>query len=371
MVGKENEKKKEMKEVDIWLRSHDRNEFDQIVFDPGLQPGYYNRVVNTYRGFAVKPTAGRLDPFLLHLKQNVCHDNDDWLDYFIQWMAHIVHYPEEKTSVAICLQGEEGVGKSIIAEYFGRIFGPYYKRIDSGSRITGHFNSQFRECLLCNADEAVCVYERKSLGVLKSLIADKEFTYERKGYDPVIGLNYTNFFIISNDERIVNVSDSDRRYFILKVKPTWKGKGDIWDKVVNMMNGNGPAALLHYLQQVKLTRDLRKIPKTTWHKEQEIMAEDIVKGTWRQYIDEHEEDIDPNNLSRWPQDLYSNTIYAYHQDYCKEIGQSRPRARNAFFRELVKLLPKCKRTQGLQRKYRYELPSRSKCKDFLDNRRNQ
>lgn len=371
MVGKEDEKKKEMKEVDIWLRSHDRNEFDQIVFDPGLQPGYNNRVVNTYRGFAVKPTEGRLDPFLLHLKQNVCHENDDWYEYLIQWMAHIVHYPEDKTGVAIVLQGSEGVGKSIIAEYFGRIFGPYYKRIDSGSRITGHFNSQFEECLLCNADEAVCVYERKSLGVLKSLIADKEFTYERKGYDPVIGLNYTNFFIISNDERIVAPSSSDRRYFVLEVEPAWKGKCDIWDKVVNMMNGNGPAALLHYLQQVKLTRDLRKIPKTTWHKEQEIMAEDIVKGTWRQYIDEHEMDSNSDNPRRWPKDLYKNTIYAYHQVYCQEIGQSRPRARSTFFRGFVKLLPPCHESRKLQGKRCYELPSRSKCKDFLDNRQNQ
>lgn len=371
MVGKEDEKKKRIKEVDIWLDSHDRNEFDRIVFNPALPPGYGNHTVNTYRGFAVKPHSGKTDPFLLHLKQNVCHDNDDWYEYLIQWMAHIVRYPENKTGVAIVLSGEEGVGKSIIAEYFGRIFGPYYKRIDSGSRITGHFNSQFEECLLCNADEAVCVYERKSLGALKSLVADKEFTYERKGYDPMIGLNYTNFFIISNDNRIVAPSVSDRRYFVLEVKPTWKGKNNIWNKVINMMNSTGPGALLDYLLKVKLTRNLRKFPKTTWHKEQEIMAEDIVKGTWRQYIDEHEDDENQDNPRRWPKDLYKDTIYAYHQAYCKEIGQSRPRARNIFFRELLKVIPSCHESRKLQGKRCYELPPRSKCKDYLDNRRNQ
>jgi hypothetical protein len=365
MIGLENEKKKRVREIDLWLDSHDRNEFDQIVFDPGSKPGFDDRTVNTYRGLAIKPSKGRVDPFLAHLKQNVCHDNEDWLDYLIQWMAHVVQRPQDKTGVAVVLQGDEGVGKSIVAEYFGRIFGQYYKRIDSGNRITGHFNSQFKECLLCNADEAVCVYERKTLGVLKSLITDKEFTYEHKGYDPVIGENFTNFFIISNDERIVAPSDSDRRYFVLKVKNNWKGKGTVWNKMVSMMNSTGPGALLYYLQQVHITRDLRKIPKTVWHKEQEVMAENIVKATWRQYIDEHEEDDNPDNSHRWPQDLYKDTIYAYHQAYCKEIGQSRPRPRNAFFRTLCELLPPCHETQKLLRKRCYELPSREKCLEMF------
>ena len=365
MVGGEDEKKKKIKEVDIWLDSHDRNEFDQIIFDPALPSGYNNRVVNTYDGFAVQPKAGRTDPFLMHLEQNVCHNNEDWYDYLIQWMAHIVQKPWIKTGVAIVFAGNEGIGKSIVPEYFGRIFGPYYKRIDSGSRITGHFNAQFRECLLCNADEAVCVYERKTLGILKSLITDKQFTYEKKGYDPEIGSNFTNFFIISNDDRIVAPSESDRRYFVLEVMPTWTGKWDIWDKVVDMMDSDGPAALLHYLQQVKLTRNLRKVPKTVYHKEQEILAEDIVKATWRQYIDEHEEDVDTDNLNRWPRDLYKDTIYFYHQTYCKEIGQSRPRNRAQFFRNLLKYLPLCHEGQGLQRKRKYELPTRQECVDFL------
>jgi hypothetical protein len=358
MVGKEDEKKKRVKEVDIWLDNHDRNEFDQIVFDPGRSPGYHDRTVNTYQGLAVEPRKGTVDPFLVHLEQNVCQDNKDWLDYLVQWMSHVVQKPQCKTGVAIVLQGDEGVGKSIVAEYFGRIFGRYYKRIDSGNRITGRFNSQFKECLLCNADEAVCVYERKSLGILKSLITDKEFTYEHKGYDPVEGLNFTNFFIISNDERIVAPSDSDRRYFVLKVKNNWKGRGDVWNKIISTMNGDGPAALLHYLQQVRLTRDLRKIPKTIWHREQEIMAEDTVKATWRQYIDEHEED-------EWPQDLYKDIIYAYHQAYCKEIGQSRPRPRNAFFRTLRTLLPPCKEARKLLGKRCFELPPKEKCLEML------
>jgi hypothetical protein len=365
MVGLEGEKKKRVKEIDIWLDSHDRNEFDHIVFDPGLKPGFNDRMVNTYQGFAIRPSKGRTDPFLLHLKQNVCHDSGDWYDYLIQWMAHVVQRPQDKTGIAMVLQGDEGVGKSIVAEYFGRIFGQYYKRIDSGSRITGRFNSPFRECLLCNADEAVCVYERKALGVLKSLITDKEFTYESKGYDAVIGLNFTNFFIVSNDERIVAPSDSDRRYFVLQVKPTWKNKGTIWDKIVSMMNGSGPAALLDYLLQINLTRDLRKIPKTTWHKEQEEMAESTVKATWRQYINEHEEDPNTDNPRRWPHDLYKDTIYAYHQEYCKEIGQSRPRPRNAFFRELKKLLPPCNERRKLNHRRCYELPLRHECLEVL------
>lgn len=131
------------------------------------------------------------------------------------------------------------------------------------------------------------------------------------------------------------------------------------------MNSTGPGALLDYLLKVKLTRDLRKIPKTTWHKEQEIMAEDIVKATWRQFIDEHEEDDNPDNSYRWPQDLYKDTIYTYHQAYCKEIGQSRPRPRNAFFREFKKLLPSCREPEGLNRKKYYELPLRHECLELL------
>lgn len=107
-----------------WLTSTDRRTFDGIVFEPNRETrGQFN----LWKGFPIQPVAGSCHEFLAHLRDNVCANNADHYRWLMAWFAHIFQHPDQKLETCVCIVGEEGTGKTFIADTFKHLMGRHAK----------------------------------------------------------------------------------------------------------------------------------------------------------------------------------------------------------------------------------------------------
>ncbi|PRP76117.1 hypothetical protein PROFUN_15345 [Planoprotostelium fungivorum] len=148
--------KKEYNFFNLWWSHEDRNEFENIEYNPiaKLNTSHsnlfniYNPALSTTRLDLDKyPHAAayyRCSIFFEHVRQIWCNGNEELYRYTIRLLAYFYQHPELRPDVAIILYGKEGSGKSIIVDIFGQLFGQNYITIDAA-----RFNSQFSAVLDC------------------------------------------------------------------------------------------------------------------------------------------------------------------------------------------------------------------------------
>jgi hypothetical protein len=137
---------------------------------------------NLFRGFAIKPVAGPVEPFIVHVTQVVCAGDLKSAKYVLQFFAHMLQKPDEKPSVAIVMKSIEGTGKGALMQPFLNICGEYAAATNGAYQVTGRFNSVVGNKLLIFSDE-VDLTDARSADKLKALISEPTVMIERKGLD--------------------------------------------------------------------------------------------------------------------------------------------------------------------------------------------
>jgi len=246
----------------LWLESPIRREYDGIVFDPSNKSG--NRHYNLWRGFAVEPRQGSWDLMREHILQIICSGNEEIFKWVLASLARIVQDPGGyKPGTAIVLKGQEGTGKGAFIENFGRIFGSHFLHLTASQQLTGRFNSHFKSCLVCFADEATWGGGKEAEGVLKGLVTSENLSIEHKGKDIITLRNHVNLFIASNNDWIIPAGLEARRFCVLEVSDRVKQDKNYFMKLTQEANNGGLEAMLYDLLQWDISGvDLRTVPRT-------------------------------------------------------------------------------------------------------------
>ena len=135
-----------------WLSSPDRREYNRIVFRPGDDD--CGDDYNLWKGFSVKPSRkGSCDLFHLHVRENICRENDDHYNWIMSFFAEIVQSPMEKSGVSLVLRGPSGAGKTALGQVIGSLFPKHYMLVDSADQVIGRFNAHMARLLLLQADD--------------------------------------------------------------------------------------------------------------------------------------------------------------------------------------------------------------------------
>ena len=137
--------------------------------------------------------------------------------YLIDWMASCLQKPSKKdAATAIVLHGEQGIGKNMLIEFFGKdiIGSAYYKKPQNAAdTVFGRFADAVENTVLLFLDE--CKGLHKFNEKLKDLISSEEVTIERKGQMPIKMRNAAHLIMASNNESVVKVEATDRRYVLI------------------------------------------------------------------------------------------------------------------------------------------------------------
>ena len=246
-----------------WLGQPARRQYRSITFSPGQEidgEGIYN----LWRGFSVEARPGdKHRRFIEHLREDLCGDRQDLLDYLLNWMALAVQKPAASGQVAIVLRGRKGTGKSFFAKTFGRLFGRHYWAVSNAKHIVGNFNMHLRDCVVLFGDEAFWAGDKEHESVLKALITEDTIVIEGKGIDVESAPNYVHLIMASNEQWVVPASYDERRFFVLDVGIAHMQDTKYFGSIDDDLKAGGLANLLYDLQKRDLSNfDVRAVPRT-------------------------------------------------------------------------------------------------------------
>lgn len=260
---------------DMWRKSPVRTQFTGVGFFPGspinkavVPKGY----LNLWRDFSIEPAEGDWSLFKKHLRNVVCNRDEEAFNWLMDWMAQMVQCPQVKCGTAVVLKSEQkGSGKSMLIEFFKRIFGPHGHSASQIDHIVGKFNGHLEEAVFFGVEEGFWAGNKQANSVLKTLITQPTLGIERKGLDYYDAPNFTRLLFTSNENWVVPVGTDERRYFVLEFHNKRAKDPDYFDPIFCQMIGEnaakphnrGLAAMLHELMHREISSDLRRPPTTT------------------------------------------------------------------------------------------------------------
>ena len=234
---------------------------------------------NIFKGFRI--TQFNFDKFeesdyddLETIKDHVRFLTDDMSDvankckeYLLDWMAQIFQKPHIKSNTMIILKGGEGIGKGVLMKILlGMIGDNYYYQTSNPQRdLFGNFNSIGKARLLINFDEGEKTQTDKFYEELKNNITEDSITAREKYQKDIKLKNYARYIMTTNNESVIKISDTNRRFVGFECKHARKDP----KKIVKAMK-NDKALYLFYKFLMK--RDIKDIdwendfPKTAYYK---------------------------------------------------------------------------------------------------------
>ncbi len=281
---------------------------------------------NIWRGLAVVPKKGSWRRLKRHLWENVCKRDPERFRWLMGWLAQLFQHPEIKPGTHLVLTGGEGVGKSKLGEWIIRALKPCAMTITAGERLTGRFNAHFESLLFAMAEEVFWAGDKQAEGVIKSLATANEMDYERKGLDPIPGLNYTRLLICSNNPWVVPAWSGGRRWCVYEVGDEHQRDYPYFAAIDAEMENGGLEAMLYDLLRSPLadTVNVRQVPITEELLEQRRMSQDNKQVWWSEVIEDggfhiwgEDYPLDEDRLSVVPRDV----IFESAKDFFARSGK--------------------------------------------------
>ena len=256
-------------------------------------------VFNTWKGFAYEAVEGDCSLLLNHIHRVICSGNDDLNAWVLDWAADCVQDPGNLKGTAIVMRGKEGTGKGTFANTLGKLFGPHFVHLIDSSHLMGNFNAHLIEAIVVFADEITWGGNIKNQGKLKGLVTEPRLTGERKGIDAVQYRNLAHVIIASNSDWVIPAGPESRRWFVVDVNDSRANDQAYFGAIHMQLDNGGYEAFLHFLQNRKITSNLRHAPETSALVEQrrlsastrdkffDFVEHHIAEGGWGAAHSEH------------------------------------------------------------------------------------
>lgn len=196
--------------------------YSSIIFNPA-RVGHYDDKYNLFDGlqchktFFDNPdcnTAHNLPKLLEYIKERLCGGHEEFYEWFLNYLAHLIQYPHKMSMVNVILKGLQGNGKGLFIHFFGNcmIGTRYYLYSNNPKQIIGQFNGDLQDKLLINYDEASGKDTFQAEDKLKGYITEPVLQIERKGKDFIKCKNYINFITSTNNTCCYAIPPDDRRF---------------------------------------------------------------------------------------------------------------------------------------------------------------
>lgn len=186
---------------------------DLLGFRPDLPPGAIveregMKSLNTYKPIKIKMQSGDMSPFFKFF--NVLFPDERDRRILLSYAAVLAQKPGVKSQWAPVLQGVQGCGKSLFADFVAYACGEVYTHRAKGDEFENRFNSQwFGKTLILIEDPNL--KNDKLEEILKSLITSRTLCFEGKGKNARMGDFPANFILTVNDFELVHKRKDTRR----------------------------------------------------------------------------------------------------------------------------------------------------------------
>lgn len=272
---------------EFWSKCQKRIRFDGDTFIPSRLGSSYEPIIerygksyyNLFRGWQVQPVEGDWSLIDWHIKNVLCSGDQSQYDYFLDWVAHLIQFPNEKPDVAVVMRGAKGVGKSLLAGKLAKALGSAGLVFSGNQLLTGRFSGHMRNKLLLVLEESFWAGNKQDEARLKHLISDEQTTFESKGVDAQAGRSLARVIMITNNDWSAPVSSDERRYFIPTISEAGRNRdrieGNYFSNLSKSLDGGGLSAFLYAMLNRATSRNrLRDVPSTAeLRRQQELSME--------------------------------------------------------------------------------------------------
>ena len=137
--------------------------------------------------------------------------------------------------------------------------------------------------------------------------------------------NLARVIIASNEDWIVPAGPQSRRWLVLSVNGSKAGNREYFNRIFSEMETGGMGALLHLLQNRKITTDLRVAPRTDALVEQRRLSNNhesvmhwLNEAVLRGSLDTVDVNASVGDDSQWPSRVRVYELYAEYREWAKE-----------------------------------------------------
>lgn len=207
--------------IQLWLKDSEMRIYDKIDFLPPPTHDDDN-IFNTWSLIPTtvhEPIDDRVDISVFdEFFGYLCLKDEKVVDYLKYFLAHLLQYPATKPEVGWFFTGAQGGGKDTFAYLLKKLIDKSTVSIDSDpDNIFGKYNLNTRlNKLVVILQEADNI--KQFSGKIKDVITCKTVRLADKGIKGIEVQDYTRLMIFSNNENIINVEPTDRRFMTVK---TW------------------------------------------------------------------------------------------------------------------------------------------------------
>jgi hypothetical protein len=292
--------------------------------------------------------------------------------WLINWMAAKAQKPGERTQTAVVLIGEQGTGKSTLADVMREIVGRKNSQTISQSDLDGNFNGHYAGRLFIVGEEVATSENRRCVsGRLKQAITDSTVTVTVKFVPEYAVKNRAAYWFNTNATRPLEVDKGDRRYSVIFSRAKGvKDDRELFSLLRSCHSGNDfssvfqaeIAAFLDHLLSFGVDDSQVGTPLESPYKDGLI---DVSMSSAEEFI----EDILDRGLAAvvgvccegrsWKvaDGVRCDEVYRAYSAWAPLNGHNHPVSAPSFRAELNRRgFTKRRETSGLQRSYYYTLP---------------
>ena len=212
--------------------------------------------INTYRKIPIKMREGDLTPFFKFLDAAWPDKRDQKI--MLSYAAALAQKPGVKAQWCLIMQGVQGCGKSMFADFVAYACGETYTHRAKGDEFESRFNTQwFGKTLILVEDPRL--QHAKLEEMLKPLITSTLLAFESKGKNVQMNDFCANYIITLNDFELLQKRKESRRLCILmSALQTYEDLINSgmtpaeFRKIVDWKNNGGNEFVAYYLHHYKV-----------------------------------------------------------------------------------------------------------------------
>ena len=250
--GKVHAEKKNL--FDFWNTHPKRREYQGMIFKPSIDSsdidlGDAGVYLNMFQGWPYSRNnrgRGEWNMFRDLIYKVLAQEVDEWFDYIIKWMAYSVQNPERPQQVLMVFQGPKGVGKSLIAERWKRLFGNAGVTTQRMEDLTGQFNSTLSTTCALLMEEGIWAGDKAAENRLKQLITGESVRTEAKFSNAQETANYLAIIMNTNEQWAVPATPDERRFAVFEAKEVWPKNHPHFGQIIKEMDYEGGMQAFFY-----------------------------------------------------------------------------------------------------------------------------
>lgn len=235
-----------------FLSNPRRYTFDGVVLNPEMHSDSPD-AINLWRGYGFEENeSGDWSLMREHIRKVIANGKKDRWDYIIKWFAWALQNPDKPCEVALILKSAtHGTGKGMVLRAIRKLFGAHAMQISKAGLLTGRFNAHLAMTCFLFVDE-LTLADNKESATLNSTLTEDAIPIEPKGVDAYMMPNHVKVAAASNQEHVVLVAGSDRRFMVFEVSDKHARDIPYFKAINDQLEQGGYGRMLHDLLAMDL-----------------------------------------------------------------------------------------------------------------------